>query len=266
VATAYELGWSTVTNGDLIRLAEQEGYELLITTDTNLRYQQNLRKRSMAILVLTTTSWPGIRQVTAEIQAAVAAMTAGGYREQPISRFSALQQPAQQRQTDDQPDPGVPKPGGSLGQPLQPGRQPITPMLQRQHSQQQQGQRDANGQHQLAQHRRLSAENTVSGQTRTAAKPVSHGQPSPPPCSAECPGGCARRGVALPRRGRPAQGPQPQGLHDLPAAGRAAELDLALFSGMGQAPNLFNVLSADLVVVMPEPPRQRPLRSRPAVP
>jgi hypothetical protein len=42
VATAYELGWSTVTNGDLIRLAEQEGYELLLTTDTNLRYQQNL--------------------------------------------------------------------------------------------------------------------------------------------------------------------------------------------------------------------------------
>jgi hypothetical protein len=35
VATAYELGWSTVTNGDLIRLAEQEGYELLITIDTN---------------------------------------------------------------------------------------------------------------------------------------------------------------------------------------------------------------------------------------
>jgi hypothetical protein len=60
-ATAYELGWSTVTNGDLIRLAEQEGYELLITTDTNLRYQQNLRSRSIAILVLTTTSWPTIR-------------------------------------------------------------------------------------------------------------------------------------------------------------------------------------------------------------
>ncbi len=52
VPTAYELGWSTVTNGDLIRLAEQEGYELLITTDTNLRYQQNLRQRSIAILVL----------------------------------------------------------------------------------------------------------------------------------------------------------------------------------------------------------------------
>jgi hypothetical protein len=81
VATAYELGWSTVTNGDLIRLAEQEGYELLITTDTNLRYQQNLRGRSIAILVLTTTSWPRIRQVAVEIQAVVDAITEGDYQE-----------------------------------------------------------------------------------------------------------------------------------------------------------------------------------------
>jgi hypothetical protein len=81
IATAYELGWSTVTNGELIRLAEQEGYELLITTDTNLRYQQNLSGRSIAILVLTTTSWPRIRQVTGELQAAVAAIESGGYEE-----------------------------------------------------------------------------------------------------------------------------------------------------------------------------------------
>jgi len=45
VSTAYEQGWSTVTNGDLIRLAEQQGYDLPITTDTNLRYQQNLEDR-----------------------------------------------------------------------------------------------------------------------------------------------------------------------------------------------------------------------------
>ncbi len=71
------MGWSTVTNGDLIRLAEEEGYELLITIDTNLRYQQNLRSRSIAILVLTTTSWPRIRQVTSEIEVLVAAIRAG---------------------------------------------------------------------------------------------------------------------------------------------------------------------------------------------
>lgn len=84
VGTAYEQGWSTVTNGELIRLAEQEGYELLITTDTNLRYQQNLQSRSIAILVLTTTSWPRIRLVTKEIQAIVAAMAQGDYKVLPI--------------------------------------------------------------------------------------------------------------------------------------------------------------------------------------
>jgi hypothetical protein len=81
VATAFELGWSTVTNGELIRLAELEGYELLMTTDTNLRYQQNLQDRSIAILVLTTTSWPRIRQATEAILAAVAATMGGDYRE-----------------------------------------------------------------------------------------------------------------------------------------------------------------------------------------
>ena len=81
VSTAYELGWSTVTNGALIHLAEQKGYGLLITTDTNLRYQQNLTGRKIAILVLTTTSWHRIRQVTAEIQSAVAVIKAGDYQE-----------------------------------------------------------------------------------------------------------------------------------------------------------------------------------------
>jgi hypothetical protein len=70
-----------VTNGDLIRLAEQEGYELLITTDTNIRYQQNLNERTIAILVLSTTSWPRIRQVTERVQATIALINTGGYEE-----------------------------------------------------------------------------------------------------------------------------------------------------------------------------------------
>ena len=81
VAMAYERGWSTVTNGDLIRLAEQEGFELLITTDTNLRYQQNLQGRSLTILVLTTTSWPRIRLATGSIVAAIREVVAGSYQE-----------------------------------------------------------------------------------------------------------------------------------------------------------------------------------------
>lgn len=81
VATAYERGWSSVTNGDLIRLAEQEGFELLITTDTNLRVQQNLQGRSLTILVLTTTSWPRIRQATGSIEAAIRGVEPGSYQE-----------------------------------------------------------------------------------------------------------------------------------------------------------------------------------------
>jgi predicted nuclease of predicted toxin-antitoxin system len=80
VATAYELGWSTVTNGKLIRLAEQEGYELLITTDTNLCYQQNLTGRRIAILVLTTTGWSRIRQFKSEVQCAVALIREDDYQ------------------------------------------------------------------------------------------------------------------------------------------------------------------------------------------
>ena len=53
----------------------------MLIQGANLRYQQNLTGRKIAILVLTTTSWPRIRQVTAEIQSAVAVIKAGDYQE-----------------------------------------------------------------------------------------------------------------------------------------------------------------------------------------
>ena len=84
VSTAYEQGWSSVSNGDLIRLAESESFELLITTDMNLRYQQNLSERIIAIMVLTTTSWPRIRNATVMIATATDSMQPGVYQEIPI--------------------------------------------------------------------------------------------------------------------------------------------------------------------------------------
>ena len=70
VATAFEKGWSRLTNGDLLAKAEHE-FDLLVTTDQNLKYQQNLTGRRMAILVLPTANWPKIESHTAEIEAAV---------------------------------------------------------------------------------------------------------------------------------------------------------------------------------------------------
>jgi predicted nuclease of predicted toxin-antitoxin system len=58
VETVYERGWSTLQNGQLLAAAEQAGFDVFITTDQNLKYQQNLIGRHLTIVVLSTTSWP----------------------------------------------------------------------------------------------------------------------------------------------------------------------------------------------------------------
>ena len=62
VDTAFERGWQTLENGQLLGVAENDDYAILITTDQNLRYQQNLRDRKIAIIVLLSTSWPRIQK------------------------------------------------------------------------------------------------------------------------------------------------------------------------------------------------------------
>jgi hypothetical protein len=84
VATAYELGWSDLSNGALLNAAEEAGFQVLITTDQNLRYQQNLRERQIAIVVLRSTSWPRIRLHVEEIRRTIDAVNAGGFFEVPI--------------------------------------------------------------------------------------------------------------------------------------------------------------------------------------
>jgi hypothetical protein len=81
VATAYERGWSTLGNGELLAAAEAASFDVLITTDQNLRHQQQLANRRVAVIVLPTTGWPEIRHHTQEIVAAVAAIQAGSYHE-----------------------------------------------------------------------------------------------------------------------------------------------------------------------------------------
>jgi len=81
VETAYEKGWAALSNGDLLNAAENASFNLFITTDQNLRYQQNLAGRKLAILVLPTTRWPAIEKHAADVLAAVNAITAGQYKE-----------------------------------------------------------------------------------------------------------------------------------------------------------------------------------------
>lgn len=80
VSTAFELGWSNLENGDLLRAAEGR-FEVFVTTDQNLRYQQSLAGRQLAILVLPTTNWLEIREHEQAVVAAVNSMGPGEYRE-----------------------------------------------------------------------------------------------------------------------------------------------------------------------------------------
>lgn len=81
VFTAFEKAWSNLKNGELLQQAEEEGFEVLVTTDQNLRYQQNLQERKIAIVVLLTTSWPKIQKSVANVVKSISAVNAGDYLE-----------------------------------------------------------------------------------------------------------------------------------------------------------------------------------------
>jgi hypothetical protein len=80
IRTAYEERWNELSNGDLLRAAERAGFEVLISTDQNLEYQQNLSTRVIAIIILPTTRWPEIRAHVIEIADAVNVASPGSYK------------------------------------------------------------------------------------------------------------------------------------------------------------------------------------------
>ena len=84
VDTLAEKGWSDKGNGELLDLAEQEGYEVLVTTDQNLRYQQNLAGRRVGLVILLSTDWREVRLRARGIAAAIAAVRPGTVIEVPI--------------------------------------------------------------------------------------------------------------------------------------------------------------------------------------
>ena len=81
VETAYERGWATLQNGDLLTAAEQNGFDLLMTTDQSLKYQQNLPTRRIAIVVLRSANWRLIQTKLDAIRDACQAIGDGGYIE-----------------------------------------------------------------------------------------------------------------------------------------------------------------------------------------
>ena len=81
VAMARALGWHELVNGDLIAAAEASGFDILLTTDKNIRYQQNLANRKIALVVLGNQQWPRVRVFLHRVVSAVDAAEPGSYCE-----------------------------------------------------------------------------------------------------------------------------------------------------------------------------------------
>ena len=77
VEEARSHGWDTLQNGELLDAAEAAGFDVFVTTDQNIRYQQNLTGRRIAIVVLGKGRWRLIKNRLPAIAAAVAAVTPG---------------------------------------------------------------------------------------------------------------------------------------------------------------------------------------------
>ena len=80
VKSAYQMGWDTLQNGALIAVAEDAGFEVLITADQNIEHQQNLTDRKLALVVLGTNHWPIVRAHTDRVVRAVNEAKAGSYQ------------------------------------------------------------------------------------------------------------------------------------------------------------------------------------------
>lgn len=81
VTESRELGWEKLSNGELLRVAENAGFEVLLTTDKNIALQQNLKGRAIGVVALGNSPWRIVQRYVRRITAAVNGSTPGSYTE-----------------------------------------------------------------------------------------------------------------------------------------------------------------------------------------
>jgi predicted nuclease of predicted toxin-antitoxin system len=101
VRSAADQGWQELTNGELLKAAEEAGFTAIITADKNIRYQQNLTGRKIALVVLSTNTWQVLRENAALLAEAVIRARSGGYEEVGFPR-----PPLRRRAPTRRPEPG----------------------------------------------------------------------------------------------------------------------------------------------------------------
>jgi hypothetical protein len=81
ISYARQIGWHELENGELIEKAEQAGFDLLLSTDKNIQYQQNLSRRKIALVVLGNSQWPMVQLCLDRIVVVIDAAKPGSYAE-----------------------------------------------------------------------------------------------------------------------------------------------------------------------------------------
>jgi len=81
VETGYERGWAELTNGELLRMSEEAGFDVVITTDKGIRYQQNLAGRKLALVLISTNDWTRIRKSKALVVESISSVARGSFLE-----------------------------------------------------------------------------------------------------------------------------------------------------------------------------------------
>jgi hypothetical protein len=94
---AFEMGWHELRDGDLLRSAVREGFDVLVTSDKNIRHQNRLAGMTIAILELGTNHWPTLQQHAASVSAALADLRAGEYRRVAFPRPPLIRRPPPDR-------------------------------------------------------------------------------------------------------------------------------------------------------------------------
>jgi hypothetical protein len=93
VSTVAYLAWDGMKNGELLKAAEEAGFDLLITSDKGFPHQQNISSWRLAVVVLSAQDWNIIKDHVPKIAAAIDAATPGSFTRVDVGRFSRTRNP-----------------------------------------------------------------------------------------------------------------------------------------------------------------------------
>ena len=93
IVTASYMGWGELENGELLRIAEENGLEVFVTGDQSLVYEQNLTGRRLAIVALSTNNWPIVKNHVTQILAAIDGAVPGSFQAVECGTFSRKRTP-----------------------------------------------------------------------------------------------------------------------------------------------------------------------------